>query len=91
MAEAEQTIQTFVSALSGVVLTLILLLNLMLNFIVIRPVKTLSKQADEVSMGALNVEELPVKSKDEISSLTRSINRMHRSLSNALKMLEEND
>jgi protein-histidine pros-kinase len=40
-------------------------------------------------MGDLSVEELVVRGNDEIASLGRSFNRMHRSLSNAVKMLDE--
>jgi protein-histidine pros-kinase len=49
----------------------------------------MSAKADEISMGDLTVEELAVKGNDEIASLGRSFNRMHRSLSNAVKMLDE--
>jgi len=49
----------------------------------------MSGKADEVSLGALNVEEIKVTSNDEMGSLARSFNRMHRSLDNAVKMLDE--
>lgn len=49
----------------------------------------MSIKADEVSMGALDVEELKINSADEVGSLARSFNRMHRSLDNAVKMLDE--
>jgi len=41
-----------------------------------------------VSAGKPDVAEYPVKGHDEIASLGRSFNLMHRSLQNAIKMLE---
>ncbi len=69
-------------------LTLIIL-NIVLHVTVIKPVGKLSAMADEVSSGKVDVEEFPVKGKDEISILARSFNRMQRSLIRALKMLGE--
>jgi HAMP domain-containing protein len=64
-------------------------LNLMLHYIIIRPVRRISAGALEVSMGKLDAPEVVVAGKDEISSLAVSFNRMHRSLANALKMLDD--
>ena len=79
-----------VSGFASVAL-LAIILNLMLHFIVIKPLRIVSAKADEVSLGNLNVEELQIKGNDEVASLGRSFNRMHRSLANALKMLDEED
>jgi HAMP domain-containing protein len=89
LQRAENTFKVFVGLIVGVFFLIAVLLNVMLNFIVIRPVKKLSEKANEVSMGALEAEEMPVKGNDEISSLTKSFNRMHRSLANAIRMLDE--
>lgn len=89
LARAEETFNTFMIALVAVFLLTAIILNIMLHFIVIKPVRAMSAKADEISMGDLNVEELSVSGRDEISSLGRSFNRMHRSLSNAVKMLDE--
>ena len=86
---AEKTFFTFMSALLGIFLLIEIILNLLLHFIVIKPVRAMSSKADDISLGNLNVEELEVKGSDEISSLGRSFNRMHRSLSNAVQMLDE--
>jgi len=37
----------------------------------------------------MDVPELPVKGRDEVSILAASFNRMHRSLAAAMKMLEK--
>lgn len=89
LQRAEATFITFMSALVAVFVMVGIILNLMLHFIVIKPVRAMSAKADEISLGDLTVEELVVKGNDEIASLGRSFNRMHRSLSNAVKMLDE--
>lgn len=89
LARADQTFLTFMGALIGIFVIIAIILNLLLHFIVIKPVQAMSSKADEISLGNLNVEELTVKGSDEISSLGRSFNRMHRSLSNAVQMLDE--
>ncbi|OMH38669.1 DUF3365 domain-containing protein [Motiliproteus sp. MSK22-1] len=86
---ARSAFQTFMGALIGIFFLIIILLNILLHFFVIKPVRLMSAKAEEVSMGALDVEELPVKGNDEISSLAHSFNRMQRSLGSAVKMLDE--
>lgn len=89
LKRANDTFITFMAALVAVFVLVGIILNLMLHFIVIKPVRAMSAKADEISLGDLTVEELVVKGNDEIASLGRSFNRMHRSLSNAVKMLDE--
>jgi HAMP domain-containing protein len=64
-------------------------LNLMLFAIVIRPVVKLSKLADQVSLGNMNVPDFKVRARDEIGSLAESFNRMKKSVVQAMKMLGE--
>ena len=68
---------------------LLLLLNILLHFVVIRPVKRMSEIAGEVSMGKPDVPEYVRQGSDEIASLSQSFNRMRLSLENAMKMLGE--
>jgi protein-histidine pros-kinase len=64
-------------------------LNLMLWYMVIRPVTRLSRLADQVSQGEnMEAPDFEVKSGDEIGVLTQSFNRMKKSLVQAMKMLE---
>lgn len=94
LQRAESTFYTFLGLITGVFILVIALLNILLHFIVIKPILTISKQADSVSMGNLEVDELNIKGKDEIASVGQSFNRMHRSLINAFNMLdseEDND
>lgn len=65
--------------------------DLLLIFTVIRPVAKLARTADEVSKGRIEVEQLPVRGKDEISNLAASFNRMLRSLQQAMKLLASED
>jgi len=91
LQRADSTFYTFLGLITGGFVITIALLNLLLHFIVIKPILTISKQADAVSMGNLEVEELNVKGKDEIASVGQSFNRMHRSLVNAFNMLDSED
>jgi protein-histidine pros-kinase len=69
------------------ILTLVVL-DLVLYATVIRPVSLFARRADEISRGQLDVPELAVRGKDEISVLAAAFNRMHRSVTAAMKMLE---
>jgi protein-histidine pros-kinase len=80
---------TLLGSLVGVFLLTLVILNIVLHVTVIRPVGKLSRMADEVSAGRVDVAEFHVKGKDEISILATAFNRMQRSLVRALKMLDE--
>jgi protein-histidine pros-kinase len=66
----------------------LLVLDALLYVTVIRPVGRFAARADEISKGQLDVPELPVNGKDEISVLAAAFNRMHRSVTVAMQMLE---
>lgn len=85
---ARQTFLTVMIGLAVVFLVMIVILNLLLHYIIIRPVRRISAAASEVSMGNMAAPEFTVRGRDEIASLAESFNRMRRSLANALKMLE---
>jgi protein-histidine pros-kinase len=85
---ANQAFRTLVIYLSAIFLASMLLLDAVLVLTVVRPLRTLSKMADEISVGHMDMPELPVRGKDEIAVLASSFNRMRRSLDRALKMLE---
>jgi len=87
LARADATFHTFMIALFIVFLSVFLILNIFLHFIVIKPVKEISRIAHDVSMGKMDGVECNDKGKDEIASLAGSFNRMKRSLVNALDML----
>jgi protein-histidine pros-kinase len=89
VAMAERAFRRLVWSLVLVGLVTLGVLNLLLYVTVIRPVSRFAARADEISKGQLDVPELPVRGRDEISILAAAFNRMHRSLSTAMSMLEK--
>lgn len=81
----------FLLSLAGAFVLIGLVMNLLLHFLVIRPIKAITQHVDQVSLGTLDLPELPVKGKDEIASLSQSFNRMQRSLNSAMTMLGNED
>jgi protein-histidine pros-kinase len=86
---ANDAFKVFMLSLTGIFAFIFIALNLMLQYIVIRPVTTLSHLADRVSLGELEVPEFGVRGRDEIGVLAESFGRLRRSLSKAMKMLED--
>jgi protein-histidine pros-kinase len=86
---AEQAHRAMLASLIGVFLLMLILLNILLWFTTLRPIRRLSRMADAVSTGNLDVPEVRFRSHDEIGVLAGSFNRMRISLVKALKMLEE--
>ena len=86
---AERQSQAMMLWFGGIAVVVMVLLNVLLLFAVVRPVTAMSAAADAISRGNLDVPELPVKGNDELSALADSFNRMHRSLSKAMKLLDE--
>jgi protein-histidine pros-kinase len=86
---ANAAFKTFMTSLTAVFVVIGVALNLMLLAMVIRPVTRLSKLADDVSLGNMNVPDFQVRARDEIGTLADSFNRMKKSLVQAMKMLEE--
>ena len=88
MARAEAAWTLFMAMLSGVFATIAIVLNVMLWWLVIRPVTKLAKIADRVSLGELNAPVYRPSGRDEIGRLAHSFSRMRKSLVQALRMLE---
>jgi HAMP domain-containing protein len=84
---ADQAFQRLAIYLGAVFLASLILLDLVLLFTVVRPLRRLSTMADQISVGKMDMPELPVRGRDEIAVLAGSFNRMRRSLDRALKML----
>ena len=85
---ANKQFSTFLGLLLVVFLGLIVALNLLLNRVVIAPIKKIAAAADAVSSGDVNGPELPTQGADEISTLAASFNRMTRSLRKALEIID---
>ena len=87
LARARSTFMLFMAELASVFVLMLVLMNVLLHFVVIRPVRRLSGMASDVSLGNLDGPEYVVRGRDEIASLAESFNRMRRSLVGAMRML----
>ena len=85
---ANQLFMVVFGGLTAVFLVTLLLLNLVLHFMIIRPIRQMSTIAGEVSLGNTDAPEFTEKGGDEIASLGQSFNRMRRSLTNAMQLLD---
>ncbi|MFT7492559.1 MAG: methyl-accepting chemotaxis protein, partial [Pseudohongiellaceae bacterium] len=91
IARAQREIFIFMGIVAGTYLMIGIIMNLLLNVFVVKPVKQMSDYATEVSMGSLNTPELNFKGRDEISSLSKSFNRMQRSLKSAVAIIQDDN
>lgn len=87
LQRASGVFKTFMLSLTAVFGVLLIAINGLLIFLVVRPVNRLSSMASSVSLGNSNISEFPVSGKDEIAELSQSFNRMGRSLVEAMKLL----
>ena len=85
---ANNAFKVFMGSLAAIFVVTFIVLNVMLSFMILRPITRMSKAADRISQGDFNVPEFG-KGKDEISTLGVSFNRMRRSLQKALKLIEK--
>jgi HAMP domain-containing protein len=88
LAQAHQAFMTIIGILAATFVLITVLLNLLLQFMVTKPVVTMAAIANDVSLGKTDVEEYERTGSDEIASLAQSFNRMRRSLDSALRLLE---
>ncbi len=88
ITRANRSLLAFVTALSAVFVVMLVALNVLMHFFILKPIQQITTLARDVSAGKPDVQEYAVKGNDEISSLGRSFNLMHRSLQNAMRMLE---
>lgn len=89
IGKAEQAFHTFMGSVIIVFAVLFVVFNLMLHFIIIRPIARMSHAANVISTGDLSLPELQVRGRDEVAVLAQSFNRLRRSLEKALQMMEE--
>jgi protein-histidine pros-kinase len=87
LSRADRTFKTFMIILGGVLVAISLILNLLLHLIIIKPINTIARNAEEISKGDMSIPEFEVRGKDELSSLGHSFNLMYRSLASAVKLL----
>ena len=86
---ADRAFATFMASLTGVFVVLFIILNLMLSFLIVRPITNMSEAANEISTGNMEIAEFPDKGSDEMALLAKSFNRMRRSLQKAISLIDE--
>jgi len=87
--KANHAFLVFMGSLAAVFAVVFIILNAMLSFLIVRPIRGMSAAADKISVGALDIPELPESGKDEVALLAKSFNRMRRSLEKALRLIDE--
>ena len=86
---AEHIRRLFLVPFLGFLVLLFVSINILLHFVVIRPMEKIARNAEAVSMGKIDTPEYEYKGRDQIGRLAASFNRMHRSLAQAFRMLGE--
>lgn len=84
---AERVFITFMGSMIAVFVISFIVINVMLSWLIIRPISKMSAAADAVSNGDFEVSEFVVHGKDEVALLASSFNRMRRSLEKAMQMI----
>lgn len=86
---AQKTFYSFVTSLALLFIVLFIVLNIMIRKLVLKPVVVMTKMADDISKGNISGDELQITGKDEIADLSRSFNRMRRSVTKILQILKK--
>ena len=86
-SRAAQVRNRFILLYLGVFAVLFILLNIVLGVVIIGPIDKMAKVAEAVSMGEVDAPEYIREGSDQIAALSKSFNRMQRSLKEALRML----
>jgi methyl-accepting chemotaxis protein len=87
--EAERALYTLMGSLLTIFVVVFLLLNMLLDRMIVRPITQIARTADEISIGNLDIPEIRVESKDEIATLVTAFNRLRRSTEEAIRMLSK--
>lgn len=89
LRRADETRLFFIEMLAAVFLGLAVVLNVLMRVVILNPLLHISRVAGDVSMGKMDVPEYRRSGNDEIASLSESLNRLRRTVEQALKMLSE--
>jgi protein-histidine pros-kinase len=88
---ADRALKTFLISLAGVFALVFIVLNLMLSWLIVRPIRRMSLAADRVSTGDFDVPEFSEAGRDEVAVLGGAFNRMRRSLDKAMQMIDQGE
>ncbi|HYF44244.1 MAG TPA: DUF3365 domain-containing protein [Ramlibacter sp.] len=89
LQKADRAFTTFMGSLAAVFVAVFIVLNIMLSWLIVRPIRRMSEAADKISTGDFGEPEFNEKGKDEVAVLGSSFNRMRRSLEKAMQMIGE--
>lgn len=87
LAKADRAFTTFMASLATVFVAVFIVLNIMLSWLIVRPIRKMSEAADKISTGNFAEPEFKDKGRDEVAVLGSSFNRMRRSLEKAMQMI----
>jgi len=89
LRNAERAFTTFMASLAAVFAVVFVVLNIMLSWMIIRPIRRMSEAANKISTGDFGQPEFREHGRDEMAVLGGSFNRMRRSLEKAMQMIGE--
>ncbi len=89
LQKADRAFTTFMGSLAAVFVAVFIVLNIMLSWLIVRPIRRMSQSADRISTGEFGEPEFKEKGGDEVAVLGASFNRMRRSLEKAMQMIGE--
>ncbi len=70
---ANRAFYTFMASLAGVFVVLFIILNIMLSVLIVRPITRMSKAADEISTGNMDIPEFSESGSDEVALLAQVV------------------
>jgi len=88
---ADRALRAFLGSLAGVFVLVFVVLNLMLSWLIVHPIRRMAQAADQVSTGDFDVPEFAEGGKDEVAVLGGAFNRMRRSLDKAMQMIDRGE
>lgn len=88
-AHADRVFRGVMLSVASILVAAVIIVNVFLYLLIVRPVRRIATIADEVSLGNVSAGEFPARGSAELIGLTRSFNRMRTSLAKALKLLEQ--
>ena len=89
--KARDSVFTLLLSLLGVFFLIFVVVNTILYTSVIVPLSRISKAADQISLGNMDIDQFPALRADDIGTLEKSINRLKRSLEKAIELVEDKD
>lgn len=85
---AQRAVWAVSAVLLGLLASLFLVLNIMLDRVVIAPIRRVSQQSEQISLGNLDIPEFSERGAEEIVQLQSAFNRMRRSIQKAMRVVQ---